>query len=151
MVAGWLVHDGGICHALLVACRQRKGLVPGLVVASVVLLILLIAVIRAGAAANAEQKGALCFLAKLGIQIGAGCGVSSQDSGGAVSKALVELVEVTPRVKDIEGANMLPVSQSSDTSDHKAPAATGSRPSAAAGVAAAVEEKATAGRRRMMS
>eukprot|EP00775_Hariotina_reticulata_P013245 gene13245-13375_t len=135
--------------------RQRKGLVPVLVVASVVLLILLIAVVRAGAAASAEQKGALCFLAKLGIQIGAGCGMTGQEPAAAVSKALVELAEVTPRVKHIEGASVLPAGQSNNdetdnkASTNKASSSNSSPAGAAAGVAAAVEDQGTAGRRMM--
>lgn len=86
-------------------CRQRKGLVPVLVVSSLVLLVLLIAIMRAAASARGDQRGVICFLSKLGVQIGGGCSSSrlpASASKAAVSKVLEELVEVTPRVKDIE-------------------------------------------------
>jgi hypothetical protein len=91
-----------LCRAVL--CRQRRGLLPLLVLASLVLLILLIAIARAAASAHGDERGFICFLSKLGVQIGGGC--SRGRSGGAaktaVAQALGELVEVTPRVKDIE-------------------------------------------------
>lgn len=92
-------------------CRQRKGLVPVLVVSSLILLVLLIAVVRAAASAHEDQRGVICFLSKLGVQIGGGCSSSSSStsqlmsagaSKAAVSKVLGELVEATPRVRDIE-------------------------------------------------
>ena len=74
-----------------------------LVLGSLILLVLLIAVMRAAASARGDQAGAVCFLSKLGIQIGAGCSSSKAGATKAVvSQALGELVEVTPRVKDIE-------------------------------------------------
>ncbi|WIA40146.1 hypothetical protein OEZ86_013545 [Tetradesmus obliquus] len=76
---------------------QRKGLVPLLVLGSLVLLVLFIAVVRAAASARGEQKGALCFLSKLGIQIGEGCGTPAVRSNSAVAAALSDLVEATPR------------------------------------------------------
>eukprot|EP00198_Chlamydomonas_reinhardtii_P014446 XP_001703783.1 predicted protein [Chlamydomonas reinhardtii] len=50
--------------------RQRKGLVPALAVGSVVVLIFLVAVIRAAAVTRSEHRGGLCFLAHLGINVG---------------------------------------------------------------------------------
>lgn len=96
---------------MLLICRQRRGLVPVLVIGSLVLLILLIAVLRAAASARGEHKGAVCFLSKLGVQIGSGCSDSSSGSSSlgtpskAVAAALSDLVEATPRVKDVEGPN----------------------------------------------
>eukprot|EP00879_Flechtneria_rotunda_P002655 GHRR01002859.1.p1 GENE.GHRR01002859.1~~GHRR01002859.1.p1 ORF type:complete len:477 (+),score=206.58 GHRR01002859.1:283-1713(+) len=84
--------------------RQRKGLVPALVLGSLVLLVVFIAVVRAAASTQDEHKGALCFFAKLGIQIGEGCGSTLAGGGSSasvVSQALGELVESTPRVKDV--------------------------------------------------
>lgn len=89
---------------LLCVCRQRKGLVPILVIGSLILLFLFIAVVRAAASARGEQKGAVCFLSKLGVQIGHGCGGSLDRAGTpskAVTAALSDLVEATPRVKDV--------------------------------------------------
>jgi hypothetical protein len=76
-------------------------------VASLVLLVLLIAVVRAAASARGDERGVICFLSKLGVQIGGGCSRSQLHAGAAASKAAVtqalgELVEHTPRVKDIE-------------------------------------------------
>jgi hypothetical protein len=85
--------------------------VPLIVLASLVALVLLIAVVRAAASARGDERGMICFLSKLGVQIGGGCSSSSSRlpaaaaaaaSKSAVSKALGELVEHTPRVKDIE-------------------------------------------------
>eukprot|EP00878_Enallax_costatus_P020783 GHUV01021977.1.p1 GENE.GHUV01021977.1~~GHUV01021977.1.p1 ORF type:complete len:333 (+),score=122.21 GHUV01021977.1:703-1701(+) len=89
--------------------RQRRGLVPILVIGSLMLLILLIAVLRAAASARGEHAGAVCFLSKLGVQIGSGCSDSSNGLGStktpskAVAAALSDFVETTPRVKDVEG------------------------------------------------
>jgi hypothetical protein len=81
-------------------------LLPVLVIASLVLLELLIAVMRAAASSRGDERGFVCFLSKLGVQIGGGCGSSSAGSSSsskqAVKQALGELVEHTPRVKDIE-------------------------------------------------
>jgi hypothetical protein len=94
------------CVALccVVLCRQRRGLLPLLVLASLVLLVLLIAVARAAASAHGDERGFICFLSKLGVQIGGGCsrGRPGGAAKAAVAQALGELVEVTPRVKDIE-------------------------------------------------
>lgn len=89
-------------------CRQKKGLVPLIVLASLVTLVLFIAVVRAAASARGDERGVICFLSKLGVQIGGGCSSSrlpaaaAAASKSAVSQALGELVEHTPRVKDIE-------------------------------------------------
>lgn len=86
-------------------CRQRRGLVPVLVIGSLVMLILLTAVIRAAASTRGEHKGALCFLSKLGVQIGQGCGdgpTAVRSPSKAVAAAISDLVEATPRVKDVQ-------------------------------------------------
>ena len=91
--------------AAALLCRQRRGLLPVLVLASLVLLVLFIAVARAAASAHGDERGFICFLSKLGVQIGGGCSrgrAPSAASKAAVAQALGELVEVTPRVKDIE-------------------------------------------------
>jgi hypothetical protein len=70
-----------------------------------VLLVLIIAVMRAAASARGDERGVICFLSKLGVQIGGGCSSSRVPlaaSKAAVQQALGELVEHTPRVKDIE-------------------------------------------------
>ena len=54
--------------------HQRKGLVPFIIVAALVVLILVVAIIRAAASAHSQHSGGICFLAKLGIRIGKGCG-----------------------------------------------------------------------------
>ncbi len=54
--------------------HQRKGLVPFIIVGSLVVVILIVAIIRAAASAHSQHSGGLCFLAKLGIRIGKGCG-----------------------------------------------------------------------------
>lgn len=85
--------------------RQRRGLVPLLVIASLVLLVLLISIMRAAASARGDESGFVCFLSKLGVQIGAGCHGSSGSRSvvhATVKQALGELVEATPRIKDIE-------------------------------------------------
>jgi hypothetical protein len=96
--------------------------VPLLVLGSLVLLVLFIAVVRAAASARGEQKGALCFLSKLGIQIGEGCGTPAVRSSSAVAAALSDLVEATPRVKDVASSSS---SSSSSTKVDAAPAASG--------------------------
>jgi hypothetical protein len=53
--------------------RQRKGLVPVLIVGSLVVLILFVAIVRAALNARSQHRGSLCFLSNLGIRIGAGC------------------------------------------------------------------------------
>lgn len=117
---------------------QRKGLVPLLVLGSLVLLVLFIAVVRAAASARGEQKGALCFLSKLGIQIGEGCGTPAVRSNSAVAAALSDLVEATPRVKDV-----------ASSSGGSAGSAVGGAAAAAAGSGAA-GDKAAGGRRRLL-
>jgi hypothetical protein len=87
--------------------RQRRGLLPLIVIASLVLLVLIIAIVRAAASARGDERGVICFLSKLGVQIGGGCSRGQLHAGAAASKAAVtqalgELVEHTPRVKDIE-------------------------------------------------
>ncbi|WIA19860.1 hypothetical protein OEZ85_005763 [Tetradesmus obliquus] len=81
---------------------QRKGLVPLLVLGSLVLLVLFIAVVRAAASARGEQKGALCFLSKLGIQIGEGCGTPAVRSNLAVAAALSDLSAAPQDPVDVE-------------------------------------------------
>jgi hypothetical protein len=110
--------------------------VPLLVIGSLVLLVLFIAVVRAAASARGEQKGALCFLSKLGIQIGEGCGTPAVRSSSAVAAALSDLVEATPRVKDVAGS-----SSSSSTKVDAAHAAAGGSPAG---------DKASGGRRRLL-
>lgn len=60
---------------LLALDRRRRGLVPALFIAFLVCLIFVIAVLRAALSARGEHRG-LCFLAKLGVNIGAGERVS---------------------------------------------------------------------------
>lgn len=103
-----------------VSYRQRKGLVPLLVIGSVVLLILFIAVVRAAASARGEQKGALCFLSKLGIQIGEGCGTAALKSSSAVTAALNDLVEATPRVKDVPASTAVAAAANTNAQDKAA-------------------------------
>jgi hypothetical protein len=85
-------------------CRQRRGLLPILVVSSLVLLVLIIIVMRAAVSARGDERGLICFLSKLGVQIGGGCSsrVPIAASKSAMQQALGELVEHTPRVKDVE-------------------------------------------------
>lgn len=95
------VRLGSMCwHAR----RQRKGLVPILVVTSLVMLILTIAIVRAAASARGDERGVICFLSKLGVQIGGGCSsrLPAAAANSAVKQALGQLAEHTPRVKDIE-------------------------------------------------
>jgi hypothetical protein len=106
------------------------------VLGSLVLLVLFIAVVRAAASARGEQKGALCFLSKLGIQIGEGCGAPAVRSSSAVAAALSDLVEATPRVKDVASG-----SSSSSSAGGGA---------AAAGGGSAAADKASGGRRRLL-
>jgi hypothetical protein len=109
--------------------------VPLLVLGSLVLLVLFIAVVRAAASA----RGALCFLSKLGIQIGEGCGTPAVRSSSGVAAALSDLVEVTPRVKDVAGSSSSSGSKSAD----------GGAAAAAAGGSPAVD-KTSGGRRRLL-
>lgn len=55
---------------VLVVSWTAQGLVPALAVGSVVVLIFLVAVIRAAAVTRSEHRGGLCFLAHLGINVG---------------------------------------------------------------------------------
>ncbi|PNH02873.1 hypothetical protein TSOC_011114, partial [Tetrabaena socialis] len=84
--------------------RQRKGLVPALVVGSVVALFLLVAVFRAAAVTRSEHRGGLCFLAHLGINVGKGCGLvrGTTTVAAAASAELGHLLDAAPRVHDVE-------------------------------------------------
>ncbi|KAF8063006.1 hypothetical protein HT031_003845 [Scenedesmus sp. PABB004] len=82
--------------------RRRRGLAPLLAVGCLVALVLLVAVVRAAASARGEHRG-LCFLSNLGIQIGDGCG-PARPPGADVAAALSDLVEATPRVRDVPSA-----------------------------------------------
>ena len=77
--------------------RQRKGLVPVLVLGSLLLLIVLAAVFRAALSARNQHRGPLCFLSNLGITFGQGCadpnvrrrgGMQAYLGGGMVSSPL---------------------------------------------------------------
>ncbi|GIL76189.1 hypothetical protein Vretimale_5796 [Volvox reticuliferus] len=83
--------------------RQRRGLVPTLALCGVVLLFVLAAVIRAAAVTRSEQRGGLCFLAHLGINVGPGCGPKHGHSvAEAAGEELGHLLDQAPRVHDVE-------------------------------------------------
>jgi hypothetical protein len=93
--------DEGLVSSVLTALDQRRtGLAPMVILGSLVALVLLIAIIRAAASARGEHKG-LCFLAKLGINIGEGCGEAAEVKHQA-EKEIEKLLDQTPRVHDIE-------------------------------------------------
>lgn len=98
--------------------HQRRGLVPALVLAAVLVVFVLIAVVRAAAVTRSEHRGGLCFLAHLGITVGKGCGivVRMQDKAGA---ELGALLEHAPRVHDVQ----LNVEEVAYASAGKAPSA----------------------------
>jgi hypothetical protein len=78
--------------------KRRTGLAPAVVLGALVALVLLIAVARAAASSRGEHRG-LCFLSKLGVNIGPGCGSVAKEQAG---KEIEKLLEQTHRVHDIE-------------------------------------------------
>ncbi len=78
--------------------RRRSGLAPAVILGALVALVLLVAVARAAASARGEHR-ALCFLSKMGINIGEGCGSAAKAQAG---REIEKLLEQTPRVHDIE-------------------------------------------------
>eukprot|EP00877_Chromochloris_zofingiensis_P014035 jgi/Chrzof1/8886/Cz03g27290.t1 len=64
---------GLIDHIVNSLERRSKGLTPLLIMLALVLLVLVVTVIRAAASAAGSDHGGLCFLFKLGINIGSGC------------------------------------------------------------------------------
>lgn len=78
--------------------RRRKGLMPFIIVGSLLFFILLVAVIRAAVSSRGDHRG-LCFLAKLGVRIGAGCG--NTDAVVKAQAQLNQMLENAPRVKDV--------------------------------------------------
>ncbi|GAX79403.1 hypothetical protein CEUSTIGMA_g6844.t1 [Chlamydomonas eustigma] len=80
--------------------RQRKGTVPAIIVASLLLLILTAAVFRAALSARHQHRGPLCFLSNLGITVGSGC-EDPVSVGGAEKQAIVNLIDKPHRVHDV--------------------------------------------------
>lgn len=56
------------------SCPTHCPQLPFLIIGAVVSLVLVVAVVRAAASTRSQHSGPLCFLAKLGISIGSGCG-----------------------------------------------------------------------------
>ncbi|KAJ9515273.1 hypothetical protein QJQ45_002410 [Haematococcus lacustris] len=98
--AAW---EGYLPRLLAQIEAKRKGLVPVLLVCGLLALILLVAVIRAAASARSQHSGPLCFLAKLGIRIGSGCGEQLARQGVAqeAGKTMAEMIAKPLRVHDV--------------------------------------------------
>lgn len=86
--------------------RQRNGIVPLLILGTLLVLVLSIAVTRAALSARHQHRGVGCMLSNLGIRIGSGCEVPGgvipgADGGSATAAAVVKLLDETKRVHDV--------------------------------------------------
>mmetsp|Transcript_25533 Transcript_25533/g.55588 ORF Transcript_25533/g.55588 Transcript_25533/m.55588 type:complete len:492 (-) Transcript_25533:568-2043(-) len=86
--------------------RQRKGLVPCIIVGSLLLLILTITIVRAAASARHQHRGPLCFLSNLGIRIGKGCG--TPEIVHEAEKQIVQMLDKPQRVHDVVDETLHP-------------------------------------------
>eukprot|EP00798_Chlamydomonas_sp_ICE-L_P015539 gene15539-21631_t len=78
--------------------QERKGMLPFIIVSSLVVLVLMIAIIRAAASARSQHGGGTCFLAKLGIRVGKGCGTGLS---GAAGEELAAILDKPQRIHDV--------------------------------------------------